>query len=254
MKDRAVISVARAALFFLLVIAFSFPVAPAAAARQTIMPIWQQVEGKEIERLAQEKLDALFLAAGETRRRDVVLMTPPRDFRLPAGIVTFSVEAPQGLSYSRGTPISVAVFVDGKLYRRLSCYYRIRVYDTVLVAAKTILPDQVITEGDLRLEEREVTNVNDRCIVEKQVAVGHVVNRLLKEGALITESMLKQPVVVEQGATVLLVSHYRGIEVRVPAVALSPGRVGQQIRVRNEVSGKVMLATVVDAGTVRIGA
>ena len=83
---------------------------------------------------------------------------------------------------------------------------------------------------------------------------GNASINLLKEGSLITESMLKQPVVVEQGATVLLVSHYRGIEVRVPAVALSPGRVGQQIRVRNEVSGKVMLATVVDAGTVRIGA
>lgn len=244
---------ARAALFLLLFASVFFPVIQADAARETMTPIWQRVEGREIERLAQEKLDALFLAAGETRRCEAILMTSPRDFRLPAGIVTFSVEAPQGLSYSRGTAIYVSVFLDGKLYKRIGCYYKLRVYDTVLVAAKTILPDQVITEADLRLEEREVTSVNDRCITEKKAAVGHVFNRLLKEGSLITESMLKQPVVVAAGANIVLVSHYRGIEVRVPCVALAQGRVGQQIRVRNEVSGKVMLATVVDASTVRIG-
>lgn len=244
---------ARTALLLLFLIAALFPAMQAEAARETMTPIWQHVEGKEIERLAQEKLEALFLAAGETRRREAVLMTSPRDLRLPAGRVTFTVEAPQGLSYSRGTAIYVSVFLDGKLYRRIGCYYKLRVYDTVLVAAKTILPDQVISEADLRLEEREVTGVNDRCLTEKKTAVGHVFNRLLKEGSLITQGMLKQPVVVAQGAIVMLVSHYHGIEVRVPCVALGQGRIGQQIRVRNEISGKVMLATVVDASTVRIG-
>lgn len=244
---------ARTALLLLFLVAAFFPAMQAEAARETMTPIWQHVEGKEIERLAQEKLEALFLAAGETRRREAVLMTSPRDLRLPAGRITFTVEAPQGLSYSRGTAIYVSVFLDGKLYRRIGCYYKLRVYDTVLVAAKTILPDQVISEADLRLEEREVTGVNDRCLTEKKAAVGHVFNRLLKEGSLITQGMLKQPVVVVQGASVELVSRYHGIEVRVPCVALSQGRIGQQIHVRNEISGKVMLATVIDASTVRIG-
>ena len=244
---------ARTALLLLFLVAAFFPAMQAEAARETMTPIWQHVEGKEIERLAQEKLEALFLAAGETRRREAVLMTSPRDLRLPAGRITFTVEAPQGLSYSRGTAIYVSVFLDGKLYRRIGCYYKLRVYDTVLVAAKTILPDQVISEADLRLEEREVTGVNDRCLTEKKTAVGHVFNRLLKEGSLITQGMLKQPVVVVQGASVELVSRYHGIEVRVPCVALSQGRIGQQIHVRNEISGKVMLATVIDASTVRIG-
>lgn len=230
---------ARTALLLLFLVAAFFPAMQAEAARETMTPIWQHVEGKEIERLAQEKLEALFLAA--------------RDLRLPAGRITFTVEAPQGLSYSRGTAIYVSVFLDGKLYRRIGCYYKLRVYDTVLVAAKTILPDQVISEADLRLEEREVTGVNDRCLTEKKAAVGHVFNRLLKEGSLITQGMLKQPVVVVQGASVELVSRYHGIEVRIPCVALSQGRIGQQIRVRSEISGKVMLATVIDASTVRIG-
>ena len=131
---------ARTALLLLFLVAAFFPAMQAEAARETMTPIWQHVEGKEIERLAQEKLEALFLAAGETRRREAVLMTSPRDLRLPAGRITFTVEAPQGLSYSRGTAIYVSVFLDGKLYRRIGCYYKLRVYDTVLVAAKTILP------------------------------------------------------------------------------------------------------------------
>lgn len=240
--------------WLLLLFAVCFLPAPQAeAARETLFPIWQRVEGAEIERLAQAKLDALFLAAGETRRHEAVLSSRPGDLRLPAGIVTYSVEAPRGLTYSSGVSIDVTVFVDGKEYRRVSCYYRIHVYDMVLVAAKAILPEQVITETDLRLEEREVTDVNDRYITEKTPAVGRVADRLLREGTLITQRVLRSPVVIASGANVVLVSHYRGIEVRVPGVALSQGRLGQQIRVRNEVSGKVMLATVIDASTVRIG-
>ena len=59
---------ARTALLLLFLVAAFFPAMQAEAARETMTPIWQHVEGKEIERLAQEKLEALFLAAGETRR------------------------------------------------------------------------------------------------------------------------------------------------------------------------------------------
>jgi len=58
---------------------------------------------------------------------------------------------------------------------------------------------------------------------------------------------------MESGAAVTIVSHYNGIEVRVSGVALTRGRVGQKIRVRNAASRKVMLARVLDASTVEIG-
>ena len=59
---------AKTALLLLFLVAAFFPAMQAEAARATMTPIWQHVEGKEIERLAQEKMEALFLAAGETRR------------------------------------------------------------------------------------------------------------------------------------------------------------------------------------------
>ena len=83
--------------------------------------------------------------------------------------------------------------------------------------------------------------------------LGHVVSRMVQEGAVLSEDLLRQPVVMESGAAVTIVSRYNGIEVRVSGVALTRGRVGQKIRVRNAASRKVMLARVLDASTVEIG-
>ena len=145
------------------------------------------------------------------------------------------------------------MLVDGKPYRRALCYYTIRVYDTVLVAARNLFPEQQLSEADLRFEEREVSLVRGRCLKDKGEALGHVVSRLVPEGAVLSEEFLRQPVVMESGAMVTIVSHYNGIEVRVSGVALNRGRPGQKIRVRNAASRKVMLATVLDASTVEIG-
>ena len=59
--------------------------------------------------------------------------------------------------------------------------------------------------------------------------------------------------VLEAGDPVTLVTNYNGIEVKAEGVALQRGRVGERIRVRNARSAKVLLGTVVDAHTVRLG-
>ena len=106
---------------------------------------------------------------------------------------------------------------------------------------------------DMKLPAGEVSLVRGRCLKDKGEALGHVVSRLVPEGAVLSEEFLRQPVVMESGAMVTIVSHYNGIEVRVSGIALNRGRPGQKIRVRNAASRKVMLATVLDASTVEIG-
>lgn len=241
-------SKAAAALFLVFVALFLALPGQAEAVRFS-----QTVSSAEFERMADEKVAALLRDKGETRRHEVALVKPPRDMKLPAGEVSFSVEAPMGLLYNRRTPIYISVLVDGKPYRRALCYYTIRVYDTVLVAARNLFPEQQLSEADLRFEEREVSLVRGRCLKDKGEALGHVVSRLVPEGAVLSEEFLRQPVVMESGAMVTIVSHYNGIEVRVSGIALNRGRPGQKIRVRNAASRKVMLATVLDASTVEIG-
>lgn len=213
----------------------------------------QTVSAAEFERMTDEKMEALLRDKGETRRHEVALVKPPRDMKLPAGEVSFSVEAPLGLLYDRRTPIYVSVLLDGRPYRRALSYYTVRVYDTVLVASRNLFPEQTLSEADMRFEEREVTRVRGRCLKDKGEAFGRVVSRMVREGTILSEDLLRQPVVMESGAVVTIVSHYNGIEVRVSGIALTRGRVGQKIRVRNAASRKVMLARVLDASTVEIG-
>ena len=119
----------------------------------------QTVSAAEFEHMTDEKMAALLKDKGETRRYEVALVKPPRDMKLPAGEVSFSVEAPLGLLYDRRTPIYVSVLLDGRPYRRALSYYTVRVYDTVLVASRNLFPEQALSEADMRFEEREVTRV-----------------------------------------------------------------------------------------------
>lgn len=212
----------------------------------------QTIHATEFEYMADEKIAALFQDAGDERRREVVLVKPPRDMKLPAGEISLSVEAPIGLVYNRRLPICISVLIDGRLYRRVLCYYMIHIYDHVLVAAHNIFPEKPLTEKDIRIEEREITKVRGRCLTEKSEAVGCVVSRMVQEGAVLSENILKEPLVITSGAPVTIVSHYNGVEVRVAGVALGRGRVGQKIRVKNVASRKVLMATVVDDSTVEI--
>ena len=158
-------SKAAAALFLVFVALFLALPGQAEAVRFS-----QTVSSAEFERMADEKVAALLRDKGETRRHEVALVKPPRDMKLPAGEVSFSVEAPMGLLYNRRTPIYISVLVDGKPYRRALCYYTIRVYDTVLVAARNLFPEQQLSEADLRFEEREVSLVRGRCLPKNSCA------------------------------------------------------------------------------------
>jgi len=61
-----------------------------------------------------------------------------------------------------------------------------------------------------------------------------------------------RPPLAHSGDRVLLVEERSGLRIKVPAVCLQPGALGDQIRVRNLASKRVLLATVADKSLVRV--
>ena len=212
----------------------------------------QSVEAEMFSSLAQKEVEQLLTDAKETRRHTVELVKGPKLMRAPAGNITYQVEVPTGLHYSSMTPVYVGVLVDDVLYRKAICYFRVHVYENVLVASRNLFPDRELGASDIRQEEREVTSVTAKYLTVPADAQGKVLNRLVREGTMLTKNMLRNPVVIEAGASIYITTNINGILVKTEGVALQRGRAEEMIRVRNASSSKVLRARVLDASTVEV--
>ena len=202
--------------------------------------------------LAEQKIEEQLAAVGETRRHELRLARAAARMNLPAGEVTAEVAFPRGLPYDREFPAAFAVYVDGVLYQRATSYYRLTVYDRVLVATMDIRAEAEITPANARVEERAVDTSPETTISDFVRLGGRVAGRYIRKDVAITPAMLAMPIVVRPGSPVELVLNTNGVVVRAEGVALESGRIGYTIRVRNAHSGKLLRGKVLDAATVQI--
>ena len=213
----------------------------------------QTVTAAQFAAYAQEKLEQELAARGEARRHTLTLTRAVAAMHAPAGALICEVKVPGAIRYGGLTPVHVLVYVDGKFYRRAVLYFRVQVYDTVLVAAHDLRPEQTIGAEDVRLAEVTVEDADTVYLKEVAEVSGRVPTRFLSSGKPLVATVLQAARVLEAGDPVTLVTRYHGIEVKAEGVALQRGRIGERIRVRNARSAKVLLGTVVDAHTVQLG-
>jgi flagella basal body P-ring formation protein FlgA len=121
-------------------------------------------------------------------------------------------------------------------------YVPVRVVGTtqVTLAARSIVPGTVLTQADLRVEQRDVPGLPPGYLDDPSVAVGLTASRPISSGAVITNQLLVGSKAVQRGQTVTLVADAGGMSVRMQGRALSDGLINQRIKVENLSSGKVV--------------
>ena len=210
------------------------------------------LSGAQIAVLTEQKIEETLAGVGETRRHEVRLQRAAGTMRLRAGEITAEVEFPRGIPYGREFPALISAYVDGILQRKTSIYYRVTVYDRVLVAMTDIRQEAEITPANARIEERTVDTAPILTLTDFSKVAGRVAGRWIRKDTVITPQMLAMPMVVRAGSPVTLVLDANGIVVRAAGVAMDAGRIGYTIRVRNESSGRILRGRVIDAETVQI--
>lgn len=212
----------------------------------------QTISTEEAALAGQEAIELSLAEHDDPRRHEVELTKSPIDINVPVGVVTYDVVMPYGVRFGSATAVYVTVIVDGAPYRRLLFNYKVHIYDKVVVAAKNLQPRRLLEFSDVRLEERDVSNVRAKYLTDPELAIGREANRLIKNGMIITKSMVINPVVIEAGATITILAEKNGVKVRTEGIALERGREEAVIRVRNANSSRVLRAKVIDATTVQI--
>jgi len=122
------------------------------------------------------------------------------------------------------------------------------------VPAVTIYPGDTIKESMLKERSFLSTFRSRAAVIETPVQlIGKVARRTLLPGEAIPTNAVDDAQLVTRGSTTQIIFQEDGLTISAIGSPLQSGSLGEQIRVRNVDTGRIILGVVQADGTVRIG-
>jgi flagellar basal body P-ring formation protein FlgA len=127
----------------------------------------------------------------------------------------------------------------------------VEIYRPVLVASAQILRGDSLDQSDLKFETRNISQISGEVLTTRDV-IGKAAKRQINAGDVIRSALLDQPKTINRGETVSITAKSGSIKVVMQGTAMTDGKLGQQIKVRNNQSDRIISAKVVGQAAVEI--
>lgn len=150
------------------------------------------------------------------------------------GRLNVQVSCPAGNGWSIYVPVELAI------------------YRPVVVAATPLARGQNVTTADVLLKEFNVARVNGQYLTSLDAAVGMAARRNIGQDSIVLADQLDPPLLIKRGDAVTISAEGDAISVKMPGIALTDGRRGEQIRIKNSSSARVVQARVIAPGQAQI--
>lgn len=126
----------------------------------------------------------------------------------------------------------------------------VRVEKTIVVSTRPLARGSILTRQDLALQETDITRLRPGYLTNLDHAVGKQSKRPLHTGDVVYDRLLTPAIIVKKGDKVSVQANTGQVRVSVSGTAMQDGVQGQQIKVRNNASKRVVKAWVVQRGLV----
>lgn len=128
----------------------------------------------------------------------------------------------------------------------------IKVYADVLVLSQPLQRGDIITRDKFFSEHQEVTKLRGDFFIEPASVENKQAARPLAVGTVLGARNVSEPLQIKKGDRVMIRSQQSGLAITMGGVAMMDGVKGQRIRVKNQNSGRIINATVEEAGWVSV--
>lgn len=125
---------------------------------------------------------------------------------------------------------------------------QVDIYRSVVIANRSIARGEIIELDDLDLKIRNISN--EDSVLARQEIAGKAAKRIINSGDVIKTTLLDQPKAVTRGENVTITAKSGIIQVVMQGTAMTDGKMGQQIRVKNNQSDRIISARVVGQAAV----
>lgn len=118
---------------------------------------------------------------------------------------------------------------------------RIQMVVPVVVAKSIISKGSRVDESNVIIEYRETRRIRGETLADTTIVIGTRAKRKLSAGAILTK---KNICFVCKGSHVTIIAKSDTLMIKTAGIALKDGGIGEQIRVKNESSGRTVTARV----------
>jgi flagella basal body P-ring formation protein FlgA len=210
----------------------------------------QTVDPALVRQAVERSLTATLNFAGATAA--LTRLDLPPNIEVPTGVVEVRASITAIRTVFNPFPVSVEVWVDGRLLKRMSVTAQAEAFGPVLVAARDLASKTRLREGDFKVELIPLVRNQSVYFSEPTRLRGASLVRSLARGEAITKDVLVADIVVKPGDPVRIVGQSGALRIVVMGEARAAGHVGDRIQVKNLQSGLLFQAVIVDEGLVSV--
>lgn len=160
--------------------------------------------------------------------------------------IAFSLQDPTG----NGGNINVQVACRGSSRWTILAPAQATVFRPMAVAGRNLQRGEIVNIADVTIESLDMGPYRQGYNVNIDDIVGKEVKYPINKGEPFRTSVLNAPLAIKRGDEVVMEASIGSIRVSSNGTAISDGRIGQQIRVKNNQSARIINARVVGPGKV----
>ncbi len=208
--------------------------------------------GSDAAALARRKLEAALGA--DLAKATIAASDAPADLRVCPGRrkTGFAAKLPSKRLVGE-VRIEVLALIDDVETVSVTVVFDVRRRGAVLVASRELGAGTVVKDGDLAVEERELSLVPSESFDRPENAAGLVIARRVPAGHAVTSFDVRRRPVVLRGQEVRLRINQGGLTVVATGRALKDGAPGERVEVIHSGSRRPVEGRVVEAGLVELG-
>jgi flagella basal body P-ring formation protein FlgA len=126
----------------------------------------------------------------------------------------------------------------------------IKVYESVVVLTRPVQRGEIITGQHLAIEKKDISITRGDFIAQTELVENKQAAYNMPAGTILGARSVVEPAMVKRKDKITINSAQAAFSIRMDGIAMMDGTKGQTIRVKNESSGRIIAATVVEPGVV----
>ncbi len=128
----------------------------------------------------------------------------------------------------------------------------IKTYQMVVVLSQPVQRGEIITRQHLAIEKREVSTLRENFVTQLEQIENKQAMRQLSTGTILSLRYIVEPKLIKRGDTVVISTTKPDFSIRMSGIAMMDGTKEQLISVKNQNSGRLINATVIEPGLVSV--
>lgn len=215
-----------------------------------LIPIYgfaeQLVSGSDMINYAQKHLINYLGNDYSKDNVEIIAVHPLQDVKLPDGKITMGIDNNEMASIGKYYTLPLTLSVNDKPLKTIYINLKTKLFETVVIAQRTIKMHQILNEDDLNVARIELGGNSSGLFKNVQDLIGMKTAQYIQAGKPITADNITRTPIVNKNKQLKVIGKIGNIEATIYGIAQENGFINDVIKIQNPSTQKMITARIID--------